>query len=189
MPNVATAYADYSEPEYELINGQELMMAAASLPHLDVQGNLHHIIRNYLKGKHCRVYAEARVVFDDKNWVQPDIAVVCDKSKLKLNHIEGAPNFVAEILSPSTQSRDFNEKKKIYEKFGVPEYWIIDPFAKNVFVYLLEDGKYDRVDIYHLFSPEEWEGLDEKEKAAQKLTLKISLYDDLEIRLAEIFDY
>ena len=132
---------DTAEQEYELINGEEVMLAAASIPHLGIQLNLTRIIGNYLKGKRCKVFFKAKVVFDNKNWLQPDVLVVCDKNKIKLNHIEGAPDFIAEILSPTTQFRDLGVKKDIYEKFGVREYWMIDPIARNIIVYLLKAGK------------------------------------------------
>ena len=176
------------EEKYELVNGEEITLSAASIPHLRIQRKLSRIIDNYLKGKRCELFCEAKVVFDDKNCLQPDLLVVCDKDKIKLTQIEGAPDFVAEILSPATQFRDFGIKKDIYEAFGVQEYWIIDPMAKSILVYLLKDGKYNLDSTYHSYSEEEWEGLTEKEKLQQKLTLKLSLYDDLEIEVKELFE-
>ena len=113
--------------------------------------------------------------------------MVCDPAKIKLNHIEGAPDFVAEILSPSTEKRDVGIKKDIYEKFGVREYWIIHPKAESVTVYLLKDRKYLLDNVYHLLSEEELECLSEEERAEQEVPLKLSLYDDLEIRLEDLF--
>ena len=176
------------ERKYECIDGREVMLAAASLPHLAIQRNLSNILYRYLKGKRCKVYSEAKVVFDDKNWFQPDILVVCDRDKVKFNHIEGAPDFVAEILSPTTQARDFGIKKDAYERFGVREYWIIDPMARTIIVHILRNGKYEVDDVYHDFTEEEWDGLTDEEKAQQKLTLKLSLYDDLEIDIKELFE-
>ncbi|MBR2214533.1 MAG: Uma2 family endonuclease [Selenomonadaceae bacterium] len=184
---LAVREEDYDEETYELINGETVMLAAAAIPHLRIQGYLARKIGNYLVGKKCEVFAEAKVVFDDKNWLQPDILVVCDQNKVKRSHIQGAPDFVAEILSPSTQYRDFTVKKDIYEKYGVREYWLIDPMAKNVFVHLLENGKYRLKGIYHNYDDEDWAELTEKQRAAQKLSLKLSLYDDLEISLKELF--
>ncbi|MBR2215821.1 MAG: Uma2 family endonuclease [Selenomonadaceae bacterium] len=182
------AYIENYEEAYELINGEEVMMSAASLPHLKVQGKLFNTIFNFLRGKKCEVFFEAKVVLDDKNWLQPDIVVVCDKNKQKHTYIDGAPDFVAEIISPTTQFRDIGVKKDLYEKFGVKEYWIIDPIAKNVIVYVLVDGKFALKSVHHKFSEEEWEGLDERQKARQELTLKLSLYDDLEIGVDDIFE-
>lgn len=179
---------DAVEERYELINGEEVMLAAASLPHLDIQRNLTRIIDNYLRGKRCKLYYEAKVIFDDTIWFQPDLLVVCDRNKLKGNHIEGAPDFIAEILSPTTYFRDFGIKKDTYEKYGVKEYWIINPKDETVMVYLLKDGRYQLDGTYHNYTEEEWEVLSDREKEQQKLALKLSLYDDLEIEVKEIFE-
>lgn len=179
---------DVFDEKYELINGEEVMFSAASIPHLDIQGNLYNILKNYLKGKRCKVYAEAKVVFDKKNWFQPDLLVVCDRNKIKGTHIEGAPDFIAEILSFTTQLRDFGIKKDTYEKYGVQEYWIINPKDETIMVHLLQDGRYQLDSTYHNYTEEEWESLSDKEKAQQKLALKLSLYDDLEIDVKEIFE-
>ncbi len=176
------------EEKYELINGKEVLLSAASISHLDIQGNLYTILKNYLRGKRCKVLFEAKVVFDNKTWFQPDLLVVCDRNKLKRNQVEGAPNFIAEILSFTTQFRDFGIKKDIYEKYGVQEYWIIDPVARNIMVYLLQDGKYQLDGIYHKYTEEEWETLSDREKEEQKLTLKLSLYDDMEIHVKDVFE-
>lgn len=176
------------EESYEMINGEEVMLSAAAIPHIRIQGNLFNIIKNYLKGKRCRVFTEAKVVFEDKNWFQPDLIVVCDKNKIKETHIEGAPDFVVEVLSPATQLRDFGIKKDTYERFGVKEYWMINPADNTITVYLLKDGKYQIDGVYHSYTENEWRWLTEKEKAEQSLTLKLSLYDDLEIDLEEVFE-
>lgn len=180
------AYAQ-EEQDYERIDGREVMLSAAAIPHLRIQRNLSRIIGNYLLKKRCEVFSEAKVVFDDKNWFQPDIIVVCDKDKIKDTYIEGAPDFVAEILSPTTQLRDFGIKKDTYEKFGVKEYWIIAPKEETVTVYLLKDGKFVMDNVYHKYTEEEWRWLTEKEKEEQSLPLKLSLYDDLEIDVRELF--
>ena len=75
--------------------------------------------------------------------VQPDLLVVCDKSKIRENGIWGAPDLVVEILSPSTSRKDLNEKYNLYQRSGVQEYWVIEPSGKWVHPYLLgEDGLY-----------------------------------------------
>lgn len=178
---------DVLEQSHEVIHGEEVLLAAANLPHLRIQRNLSNILYNYLKGKRCEVFTEAKVVFDEKNWFQPDLIVVCDRNKMKLNHVEGPPDFVAEVLSPTTQFRDLGVKKDAYERFGVKEYWILEPSSRSVQVYLLKDGRYALDYVYHDYTEEEWEGLSEGEKGQQKLTLKLSLYDDLEIPVKEIF--
>ena len=93
-----------------------------------------------------------------------------------------------EILSPSTRRRDITVKKDTYEKYGVKEYWLISPKEESIEVYLLQDGKYVLDNVYHNFDEEDWAALSEAEKAEQQLSLKISLYSDLEIQVKDIFE-
>ena len=74
--------------------------------------------------------------------VQPDIMIFTERSKLSDRNYRGAPAFIAEITSPRTAITDRCEKLKLYERHGVGEYWIVDPYNENVFVYVLDDGKY-----------------------------------------------
>ena len=95
---------------------------------------------------------------------------------------------MAEILSPSTRKRDITVKKDIYERSGVKEYWIISPKDEAIEVYRLnEQGAFYLDNVYTRFTESEWERLRDEEKAEQNLSLKISLYDDLEIQLDDIF--
>ena len=85
------------------------------------------------------------------NVVQPDIVVVCDPAKLDEKGCIGAPDLVVEIISQSTSKRDLNEKFSLYEKAGVPEYWVVYPQDKGVTVYLLQsDGKYNEGAAYQI---------------------------------------
>ena len=179
---------DTAEKRYELVNGQEVMLAQPSINHITISVNLLHIIKGYLKGKRCRVFAEADVYFDENNHYIPDLVVVCDRNKIKNNYIDGAPDLAVEILSPSTGTRDLGIKKNVYEKFGVKEYWIIDPKSKSIIVYHLKEGKLEFDNRYAVLENWEEEALNEKEKAEHKLALKVSLYDDLEIEVKEIFE-
>ncbi|MBR4696068.1 MAG: Uma2 family endonuclease [Selenomonadaceae bacterium] len=174
--------------KYEMIDSVEYMQSVAAIPHQNIQGNLYRILSVYLRGKRCKVYTDAKIVFSDKVWMEPDLFVVCDRNKIKKTHIEGAPDFVVEILSPSTQLRDLGIKKDTYEKFGVKEYWIISPEEKTIKVYLLKDEKYRIDNVYHDYTEDEWRWLTEEEKEQIPLVLKLSLYDDLEIDVKEIFE-
>lgn len=178
---------DYVEKEYECIDGREIMMSPANTKHLRIQGNFYCILRNYLNRKRCEVFSEHRVVLEEKTWLQPDLLVVCDPSKIKRTCIEGTPDFIVEILSLATQNRDLGIKKDLYEKYGVKEYWVIDPKKESVTVFLLKEDRYVLDHIYQNFTEEEWGDLTEEEKEEQRLFLKLSLYDDLEISLKEIF--
>ena len=180
------ALKDYRKSE--LVAGAVYNMSPANIRHIRIQGHLHRIIGNFLQGKKCMVFSEAEVVFSEQDHLIPDLNIVCDPSKIKESCIEGAPDFVAEILSPSTRKRDMTVKKAIYEKYGVREYWIISPKDEAIEVYRLnEHGAYYLDNIYTNFSEDEWSRLTDEEKAEQKLSLKISLYDDLEIQLKDIF--
>ena len=173
----------------ELIAGNEVMLSPPpSTEHRSVQGNISGSIWNYLRGKRCKVFSETLVVFDEKNRLIPDILVVCDKSKIKHTHIEGAPDFVVEILSPSTRKYDLGMKKDVYEKYGVKEYWIVDPTAQTVETYILTEGKFILDNSYHNYGKDDWDFLSEKEKSEINLTLKISLYPELELNVKEIFE-
>lgn len=187
MPDVLE-HDVFEHEKYELVNGEEVMMSPAHFRHAVIQGNLSRIIGTYLRGKRCRFLSEFKVVFDAKNWFQPDILIVCDRKKIKGAYLEGAPDFIVEILSVSTQKRDLGIKKDVYEAFGVGEYWIIDPWAKSVTVYRLAAGKYVLENIYRDYAEEDLESMDEKDRSTVTLTLKISMYDDLEIDIREIFE-
>lgn len=76
--------------------------------------------------------------------VQPDILAVCDPSKIRPSHIEGAPDLVVEVLSPPTSAKDLREKKALYQRAGVREYLVIAPLGHDTFLFHLgEDGKFD----------------------------------------------
>lgn len=86
-----------------------------------------------------------------KTVVQPDIVVVCDESKLDEKGCNGAPDLIVEITSPSTAQKDKLHKFNLYEKYGVKEYWIVEPESKIMSVFVLqEDKRYGRPEIYTL---------------------------------------
>ena len=119
--------------------------------HQEISGELFGQLYNYLKGKKCKVYAAPFAVrLFEKNgdssedvdtMVEPDISVVCDPGKIDKYGCKGAPDMVAEILSPSTRRHDRFIKFSLYQQAGVREYWIVHPEEKSVQVLLLEDGK------------------------------------------------
>lgn len=177
-----------ANPRFELIGGEEKMLARPAVNHAAVAANITRIFTTYLRGKRCRFFAEVDVFFDEKNRLVPDAMIVCDKSKIKINGIHGAPDLVAEILSPSTAKDDRGRKKQIYEKFGVKEYWLVNPTDKSVEVYHNATGEFVLDDVYHEYTDETWEMLNEREKAAQKFSVKVSLYEDLAVTVKEIFE-
>jgi len=150
-------YADYAKWEtnerYELVDGVPYMMAAPTTEHQDITGDVFHQLKNILSGKPCKPYISPVDVClsgkreNDKTVVQPDILVVCDRSKIEKNFINGAPEFVIEVLSPSNRSEVFVLKLKRYLMFGVKELWTIDPSDKSVSIFLLKNNKFEMTNI------------------------------------------
>ena len=127
----------------ELIDGQIYYMAPPKRKHQRVSGKLYTAISNYIESKNgsCEVYAAPFAVFlneDDYNYVEPDISVICDKNKLDDRGCNGAPDWIIEIVSPSTKQMDYFTKLFKYRAAGVREYWIVDLEKNNVRVYNFE---------------------------------------------------
>ena len=133
----------------ELIDGYPVMMAPPSSTHQEISGALFAQLYNYLEGKQCRVYAAPFAVRlfeqdgdapeDGDTMVEPDLSVICDRSKIDKRGCKGAPDLVIEILSPSTRRHDRLVKMGLYQRAGVREYWIVNPEDKTVQV-MLQDG-------------------------------------------------
>ena len=126
----------------ELINGRMFMMGTPTTGHQILAGGLFYAIAGYIHGNQgecvpffapCAVYLDAKKT--KREWVEPDVFVVCDKDKIKEDGIYGAPDWVIEIASPSTIEKDFMKKASLYKTYGVREYWIVNPMGQNVTVY------------------------------------------------------
>jgi Uma2 family endonuclease len=143
-------YKEWPEDErWQIIDGHAYCMTAApNIRHQKITGNLYASIREKLKGKPCTTFiAPTDVVFDDYNIVQPDVLVVCNKSRITDANIQGAPDLVIEVTSPSNSYMDKKLKLELYERFGVQEYLLVDPVGDLVERYRLVEGKYGRADI------------------------------------------
>jgi len=144
-------YEDYRElPNdqkiYQVIGGRLLMVPAPSTRHQNVSRNLEFIIWSFVKDHNLGVVYDAPidVVFSSTDVVQPDIVFIA-KNRLaivKEKGIFGVPDWVIEIVSPSTRKIDIKLKKDLYERFGVREYWMVYPEDEKVEVYLLKGGDY-----------------------------------------------
>jgi Uma2 family endonuclease len=77
---------------------------------------------------------------DDSTWVEPDVVVVCDPAKISERGVEGAPDLVVEVASPSNRSYDYLTKGGLYLQAGVREYWIVDPEIRRTVIYRFEEG-------------------------------------------------
>lgn len=151
--NQAYTYEDYvtwpEEERWEIIDGGAYSMTPApTTGHQRISRELGRMIVSFFYRKPCEPFiAPVDVVLDDRNIVQPDILVVCDPAKVTEKNIQGAPDLVIEILSPSTSVKDRREKRRLYERFGVSEYIIIDPFGEAAERFALVDGRYATSDI------------------------------------------
>ncbi len=130
----------------EVINGRLYMSPAPSLSHQDSTLDLASQIRSFIaKHKIGKVFiSPVDVFFDNKNAVQTDIVFVSNerKSILQDDGIYGAPDLVIEVLSPGTRKFDLDQKKRIYEKQGVKEYWVVDPVSKETLGYQVKGSKF-----------------------------------------------
>jgi Uma2 family endonuclease len=132
---------------FQLIN-YELIMSPSPVPlHQLIAARIVQLITNYLDNKNDEgflVSAPMDVKFDEGNVLQPDILYIAAERKEEIvkDRIEGAPDLIIEILSPSNAYYDLRQKKDIYEKYGVKEYIIMDPIAQNADLYILKDGVY-----------------------------------------------
>lgn len=177
-------YADYlnwpEDERWEIINGVAYAMAPPSTSHQRIIGNLFVAFATYLKGKPCEAFiAPFGVTFDkdikdEKNTyaVEPDITVICDKSKITPQGCKGAPDLIIEVLSRSTASHDVIRKRRLYEQNGVLEYWIVDPSNQIITRFYLhaELSKYR-----------------EPEYFAHDNNITPIIFPELEIKLEDIF--
>lgn len=131
----------------ELIDGRIYNMAPPLRIHQHLVMNLSALIHDYIKAKDgsCVVYPAPFAVFldkDERNYVEPDISVICDKSKLDERGCNGAPDWIIEIVSPSTGQMDYGIKLFKYRTAGVREYWVVNPQKSTVTVFDFEQERF-----------------------------------------------
>lgn len=156
----------------EIFEGLAYDMASPSQLHQTILTEILVLLRNYIrkKGGNCQVFpAPFDVKLNDAplTIVQPDIMVICDNDKLDGKRCNDAPDFVIEIVSPNNPSDDYIRKLYYYKKYGVREYWIVDPHRKTVTVYWFEG---DLLNVTYSFSA----------------TIKVNIYEDLYIDFSQI---
>lgn len=176
LPKQQTYTIDYiySLPDgqrAELIDGVIYDMSPPSVRHQKISRSLCAIIYNYIKSKNgsCEVLPAPFAVFlnaDDKTYVEPDISVICDKNKLNDKGCNGAPDWIIEIVSPSSKSMDYFTKLFKYRSAGVREYWIVDPLKNRIMVY---NFKTDDTENYTFAD-----------------CIKVGIYEDLEIDFSNL---
>ena len=127
----------------ELIGGQFYDMAPPSRIHQRIVSQVSRIIGNHIESQkgNCEAYPAPfadNLDADDRDWVEPDISVICDKNKLTDRGCSGAPDLIVEVVSPSSRRMDYNIKNGLYVSAGVREYWIVDPEIERTAVYHYE---------------------------------------------------
>ena len=139
----------------ELLEGELYMMAPPSTGHQRLVHSISYEIEHDIRSKHrkCEVFPAPFGVFlkDEKGndaYVEPDISVVCAPEKLDNKGCHGAPDWVIEIVSPSSKRMDYLRKMNLYLMAGVREYWIVDSIRESVIVYRQDD---DGVPVLHKF--------------------------------------
>jgi Uma2 family endonuclease len=164
-------YALPEDERVELIDGQLYYMASPNRRHQSISGEMYFRIKDYIqsKGGDCKVYFAPFAVFinkDNKNYVEPDISVICNPDKLNDKGCNGAPDWIVEIVSPGSRNMDYLVKLLKYQSSGVREYWIVDPMSERISVYKFE---HDEMDVF-TFNDK----------------IKVGIYEDLEIDFSTI---
>ena len=136
-------YALPEDQRVELIDGYFYEMLAPTFGHQTIGGEIYRQVANYImdKGGSCRPFiapVDVQLDCDERTMVQPDVGIVCDPDKIKRFGIYGAPDFLVEVISPSTKKKDYIKKLAKYMEAGVREYWILDPYQKRLLVYFFE---------------------------------------------------
>ena len=148
-------YAEYLlwkfEERVELLKGKLFKMSAPSPAHQVVQSNLNIELGLYFRNQKCQIYpapfdvrlpAKGETGDAIHTVVQPDLCVVCDRTKIDSRGCIGAPDLVIEIISPGNSKKELKQKFKLYEEAGVREYWVIHPSEEYVIVNVLENNRY-----------------------------------------------
>lgn len=184
-PEQKYSYADYlrwdDTERWEIIDGVPYMQASPSPKHQLILGELYRQFANYLQGKPCKVFPAPFTVRlgkenekkdeDIKTVFEPDITIVCQKSKIDDKGCNGSPDMVIEIVSPSSVKRDKIIKFSEYERAGIKEYWLVEPDGKIVSIFVLqENNRYGRPEIY-----------------SDEDIIKVSIFKELEINLNLVF--
>jgi Uma2 family endonuclease len=162
---------------HELIDGAHVVTAAPNTKHQRVSMNLSGLLWGFVRERELgEVFAAPfDVLLSDRDVVEPDLVYVSKDRRadiLTAANARGAPDLVVEIGSPSTRTRDETIKRRLYERYGVVEYWVVDPELDEIRVYRRAEGRYERVALL---------------SAEQGDVLTSPLFAGLELPLAEVF--
>lgn len=144
VPKTAEDYWSLPEGERaELVDGELWSLASPSRKHQEIVHQLAYRLQAHIDGQNgsCKVYPAPFAVNlfgDDSTFVEPDVSLVCDRSKLSDRGCEGAPDLIVEVVSPGHPGIDYISKLALYQRAGVREYWICDPDRARTHVYRFE---------------------------------------------------
>lgn len=145
----------------EWIDGNVMMSPRPQYNHVEMEGVLYSKLKDYF-GNKCKMAMEGALFLTKENPSElkkdlnklrdlvkgkgaelvPDVAVYCDKEQIFKRGFLGVPQLIVEVLSPGNAEDDTIKKKEVYEKFGVPEYWIASPMSRKIYIYTLENDRY-----------------------------------------------
>ncbi|MCL2322450.1 MAG: Uma2 family endonuclease [Oscillospiraceae bacterium] len=185
-------YVDHENEIKEIINGKIYYMAGTFL-HAKIITRLGLKFNNYFisTNKNCMAYTESVNVYLDsenkKEFSVPDITIICDESKAFKRGYKGSPELVVEVVSRKTRTKDRGDKYDLFEKFGVKEYWIIEPRLKSIEQYVLENGRYKLKDAVALPNIDNTDEPMEEDEEDNSTVIRPTMFEDLEIDLNDIF--
>lgn len=167
--------AEGSERRFEYIDGEVHALTSPSFDHQAVIMELAQLLYRHFEGEKCRPLTApldiTLSVEKSKSVVQPDLVVICDTENIdKTRHYSGVPDLAVEVLSASTRMKDMVKKLNLYLCGGVKEYWIVNPFRREIYTYLFEE---DDVKDYRVYKGGE--------------ILKSAIFDGLEAALEQVF--
>lgn len=157
----------------EWIDGNVMMSPRPVSNHMTLENELYFQLRNYFNNK-CLTYMETslfltkdnptelkkdfmklkELVTSKKAELVPDVAVYCDEEQMFRRGFLGIPQLVIEVLSPSNHTDDTIKKYKVYEEFAIPEYWIVNPESKELFIYVMKNDKYQLTTVCNFLQEE-----------------------------------
>ena len=177
-PQIKFTYNDYrTAPEdkrYELLEGELILVPSPTIYHQRISRRLFVRLERFITSRELGevFYSPCDVVLSDHDVLQPDLLYVSNHRShiITAENIQGGPDLVVEILSPSTADRDLGYKRTLYARHGVDEYWVVDPEGKSIEVFRLTNGEFVRHGLY----------VGDQELESPSLT-------GLSIRLGEVF--
>ena len=186
----------FREPDkYEIIDGKKVILRGDTIAEGKIKSNLTMLIGYYAwTNKLGCQFCNLELDFSPENIFRVDFVYYSASNPKTVfddvrKTIDGVPDMVVEVFSRSTMKRDIGIKKDIYERNGVKEYWMIDPWRESVSVYLLQDGKYFLDDIYHNYSAEELNELTDEERAEIKTEVPVTILDGFKVKIKNIFGW